>query len=197
MDVTHPTRCLTTRYAKPIVRAMTTNNIIRLPDWAERKIVGDAHEARVREEFEKRGYIVAPWGQGLLCEPIRRLLSRTKCELRWEPDLYVSDERDLFMVDCKARMSPHTRRHSISREAHVEQLKLASRRRQSLLYVFDDLTVMDVYEVAARAPRARLKLGPTGAYYLIDPELTHPFDTVFGERWPWVEDPGMRLGPAA
>ena len=89
--------------------------------------MGDAHERRVAEELALRGWNVSPWGQGVLTEAVRVALRGTESSLRWTPDLVAAKDRQVFLIDCKSRMTSRiTHRHAVERAAVTAHLQLAA-----------------------------------------------------------------------
>jgi Holliday junction resolvase len=146
-------------------------------DWASRKMVGDAHEERVRTELASRGWTVDPWGQAILSGQVRKAVSRT----RWKnfPDLVAARDGDLVAIDAKDRMSSaETGRYAISRECVSFGLQFVAAFGVPIFYVFGNLGVLTPQEVMSYG-----NIGPRGmggSYYLITGRLSHQFDDVFG-----------------
>ncbi|MFF2205531.1 hypothetical protein [Streptomyces sp. NPDC058145] len=90
--------------------------------------MGDAHERRVAEDLALRGWNVSPWGQGVLTEAVRVALRGTESSLRWTPDLVAAKDRQVFLIDCKSRMTSRiTHRHAVERAAVTAHLLFAGR----------------------------------------------------------------------
>jgi hypothetical protein len=135
------------------------------------------HEGRVANELNARGWEVALWGQGILSEEIRRVVSRT----RWKnfPDLVGAREGDLVTVDAKERMSSaETGRYAISRECVAFGLQFVAAFGVPVFYVFGNLGVLTPQEVMSYGHVGPRGMG--GSYYLINGRLAHQFDDVFG-----------------
>lgn len=148
--------------------------------WEERKAISDAHEQYVAEEFRRRLWVVAPWGQGHLPTEIRDAIYGNDYRDRYQPDLIAARDGDVVKVDCKTRMrSTDTGRFAISRHCVDAGLNLLSFGPPVFYVLGDDMRVITPSEVQAYCtvgPRAR-----GGAYYLVPEALGHPFDVVFGE----------------
>ena len=144
--------------------------------------MGDAHERRVAEELALRGWGVSPWGQGVLTEAVRVALRGTESSLRWTPDLVAAKDRQVFLIDCKSRMTSRiTHRHAVERAAVMAHLQLAAWTQLPICYVFDNLDVLTPLDV--------LMLGRTGSqpaagsgspYHLVPTRRSLAFDEVFG-----------------
>lgn len=151
--------------------------------WEQRKAVGDALETRVAEELTDRGWVTAPWGQGVLPPEIRQALSRSESRFRHFADLIAARDGDVVTIDCKDRMqSTETGRYAISRSCVSFGLQFVAAFGLPVFYVFGNLGVLTPTEVMAYAtigPRVR-----GGAYYLVNGGLAHQFDGVFGSPSP-------------
>ncbi|MEV4013106.1 hypothetical protein AB0J35_21610 [Nonomuraea angiospora] len=149
--------------------------------WQQRYDVGIKHEQYVLAELGKRGWDVAPAGQGTLPHALRQALSRTTSALRHFPDILAARAGNVVAIDAKARMpASRSRRYAISRDCLEAGLSfLALYRPIPLYYVFGDLGVTTPAEVIAY--RSIAQPHPSGAYYLVDQCRTHPFDEVFGK----------------
>lgn len=141
-----------------------------MTNWQLRKRVGDAHEQRVAQLLQRRGWDVNQWGQGVLSVPVQTALRGTDSSLRWTPDLLAARGRDIALIDCKARMtSTASRRHAVERAAVRAHLQLTAWVCLPVYYVFDDLGVLTPYDVLIRGrcgPHSHA--GSGAAYYLID-----------------------------
>lgn len=148
-------------------------------EWTERKRVGDAHEARVRDELERRGWTVAPYGQGVLPEPIRRALKTTDSAMRWDPDLVAALGSYVCLIDAKSAMRGEaTTRYNISRKALRAHLQMWALRDLPIYYVFSNLGVATAVEVMQYCRLATL--GNTSGYVSVPAGVPVPFDEVFG-----------------
>lgn len=154
------------------------SQVIALPAFAERKAIGDAHELRVRGELERCGWAVAAWGQGILTESVTAALRRTDSDLRWTPDLIAVRDGIVCLIDAKARMSTHTRRHSVSRRCLEAHLRLMALVDLPIYYVFDTLGVLTPYDIK-RFAVARIDTRFSGSTYLVHDRDARPFDSVF------------------
>ena len=136
--------------------------------------MGDAHERRVAEELALRGWDVSPWGQGVLTEAVRVALRGTESSLRWTPDLVAAKDRQVFLIDCKSRMTSRiTHRHAVERAAAWTQLPIC--------YVFDNLdilTPLDVLMLGRTGPQPAA--GSGSPYHLVPTRRSLAFDEVFG-----------------
>jgi Holliday junction resolvase len=151
--------------------------------WAERKAVGDALEARVAGLLRARGWNVDQYGQGTLSGQVRDAVRRSDSALRWMPDLIAQRGDRLVTVDCKASMSAQTRRHAIARRAVQAHALFASYFEIAVYYVFDNLGVLTPVDVLGAARPGPPGRGGSGSdYYLIGFDLDRPFDLVFGRQ---------------
>jgi hypothetical protein len=154
-----------------------------MTSFETRKRIGDAHEKRVAQEMETRGWTADQWGQAILSERVQRAVSRT----RWKnfPDLVAARDGDLVAIDAKDRMSSaETGRYAISRDCVDFGQQFTAAFGVPIFYVFGNLGVLTPSEV-----RAYGRIGPRGmggSYYLINGRLAHQFDDVFGS--PTIRD---------
>ncbi|MEU3320812.1 hypothetical protein ACGFZG_27255 [Streptomyces antibioticus] len=153
-----------------------------MPSFQQRKAVGDAHEKRVAEELALRGWDVSPWGQGVLTEAVRVALRGTESSLRWTPDLVAAKDRQVFLIDCKSRMTSRiTQRHAVERAAVMAHLQLAAWTQLPICYVFDNLDVLtplDVLILGRTGPQPAA--GSGSPYHLVPTRCSLAFDEVFG-----------------
>jgi hypothetical protein len=147
--------------------------------WSARKEIGDAHEARVHNELERRGWTVAPYGQGVLPEPIRRALKATDSAMRWDPDLVAALGTSVCLIDAKSAMrGEEAHRYTISRKALRAHLQMWALLDLPIYYVFSNLGVATAVDVMQYCRLARL--GETGGYVSLPAGVPVPFDEVFG-----------------
>lgn len=154
------------------------SNVIT-PSWEDRKAVGDAHEDRVRWELERRGWTVAPYGQGILPEQIRRALKQTDSPMRWDPDMVAANGSTVCLIDAKASMrGDDAWTYTISRKAVRAHLRMWSELDLPIVYVFSNLGVATPAEVLQFC---RLQTtGSAGGYLSFPAGLPRPFDDYFG-----------------
>lgn len=154
--------------------------------FQHRKVVGDAHEERVAEELVLRGWDVSAWGQGVLTEAVRSALRGTDSSLRWTPDLVAAKGSEIFLLDCKSRMTSRTtHRHAVERAAVMAHLQLAAWTQLPVCYVFDDLGILTPHDVLVSGrPGPHSVRGSGSAYYLVPTARSLAFDEVFGTGWP-------------
>ncbi|WP_330242110.1 hypothetical protein [Streptomyces sp. NBC_00525] len=153
-----------------------------MPSFQRRKAIGDAHEQRVTQELNRRGWHVSPWGQGIMGEPVRFALHHTTSSLRWTPDLIVAQGRQVILIDCKSCMTSQTsRRHAIERAAVNAHLQLVAWTQLPLYYVFDNLELLTPYDALGLGQEGPRTTAGSGTPYLLVP-TTHAltFDRVFG-----------------
>jgi Holliday junction resolvase len=147
--------------------------------WQERKQVGDAHERRVLNELEARGWTVAPWGQGVLPVAIQAALSQSESQWRHFPDLVAARDGEVITIDAKDQMrSGETERYAVGKRCVSFGLQFLAAFGIPVFYVFGNLGVLTPQEVSSYGtvgPRAR-----GGAYYLVNGRIAHHFDDVFG-----------------
>jgi hypothetical protein len=156
------------------------NNVATLPAYADRQAVGDAHEQRVRLELEQRGWTVAPYGQGVLPEPIRRALKTTDSPMRWDPDLVAASGSSICLIDAKAAMrGTDAWSYTVSRKALQAHLRMWTTLDLPLYYVFSNLGAATPAEVMQFCRLSRL--GNAGGYVSFPAGLPRPFDDVFGQ----------------
>jgi hypothetical protein len=147
--------------------------------WADRKLVGDAHETRVRHELEQRGWTVSAYGQGVLAEPIRRALKAADSRMRWDPDLVAAHGSSICLIDAKASMRGEDAwTYAISRKAVRAHLRMWSDLDVPIYYVFSNLGVATPAEVMQFCRLATI--GEAGGYLSFGAGLPRPFDDVFG-----------------
>lgn len=160
------------------------SGVISMSAWSERKAVGDAHEQRVREELERRGWTVSTYGQAILDERIRRALRTTNSRRRWDPDLIAANGTTIALIDAKSCMrgeDAHT--FHISRKALRAGRDLSAADDLPLYYVFANLGVATPTEIMQICRLA--SLGEAGGYLSFGSGLLRPFDDVFGvQDWP-------------
>ncbi|GAA4980490.1 hypothetical protein [Kitasatospora paranensis] len=153
-----------------------------MPSFHARKAIGDAHERRVTEELNHRGWDVSPWGQGVMGEPVRVALRSTDSFLRWTPDLIAARDGQVVLIDCKSRMTSRTSsRHAIENAAVTAHLQLVAWTRLPLYYVFDDLDILtpsDALGTGIGGPRTTA--GSGAPYLLVPADRALAFDHVFG-----------------
>lgn len=155
------------------------NNVTMLPRYADRKAVGDSHEDRVQRELTQRGWTVAPYGQGVLPEPIRRALRNTDSMMRWDPDMVAAQGSTICLIDAKASMrSEDAWSYTISRKALRAHLRMSADLDLPIYYVFSNLGVATPVEVMQFCRLA--SLGQAGGYVSFGAGLPRPFDDVFG-----------------
>lgn len=153
-----------------------------MPNWTERKEVGDGHEKRVIQALQARGWTVHACGQGTYPAPIQEALRRTRSALRQFPDLIAARGTDLVTIDAKDRMpSSHSHRYAISTATvNAGLFFTATHAPTPLYYVLGDMKVLTPAEVlhyTVHALRHR-----SGAYHLVSSHRAHPFDEVFGQE---------------
>ncbi|WP_405410854.1 hypothetical protein [Streptomyces rubiginosohelvolus] len=153
-----------------------------MPSFQNRKAIGDAHEQRVTQELNRRGWHVSPWGQGILGEPVRYALHRTSSSLRWTPDLIAAQERQVVLIDCKSRMTSQTsRRHVVERAAVTAHLQLVAWTQLPLYYIFDNLDLLTPYDALGYGQEGPRTTAGSGTPYLLVPaDQSMPFEDVFG-----------------
>jgi hypothetical protein len=153
-----------------------------MPSFQQRKDVGDAHEQRVAEELNHRGWTVDAWGQGVLSEGVRCALRGTDSALRWAPDLIAAKGRELFMIDCKSRMTSRTTsRHAVEKAAVMAHLHLVAWTQLPVCYVFDNLDVLSPHDVLMTGYTGpRTVHGSGSSYYLVPASRAFSFSEVFG-----------------
>jgi hypothetical protein len=162
--------------------------------FAARKAAGDEHEDRVREQLEKRGWTVSPYGQRILAEEIRRALKRTESPARWDPDFVVACGSTIRYVDAKGSLrGMNADLNFISRRALEAHRRLQSDRDIPVFYVFGDLGVMTPDEVLRAAEVERL--GTAGGYLSVPRDASRKLDDVFGPVHPptWGADPLFKV----
>lgn len=155
------------------------SNVTALSTWAERKAVGDPHEDRVRTELEQRGWTTAPYGQGILPEPIRRALKHTDSIMRWDPDLVAAQGSTICMIDAKSSMKGEDAwTYHVSRKAIRSHLRMWAELDLPIYYVFSNLGVATPAQVMQWCRLA--SIGEAGGYLSLPAGLPMPFDDVFG-----------------
>ncbi|MEV1315415.1 hypothetical protein AB0J14_04940 [Micromonospora arborensis] len=154
--------------------------------WAARKAVGDDHEHRIARELELRLWTVAPYGQGVLPDSIRRALGTTESQMRWDPDLVACQGSTLALIDGKCSMrgeAAHT--FTVSRKALRAHVRMWAERDLPIYYVFANMGVATPAEVLQFCRLS--SVGEAGGYVSFPAGLPRPFDEVFGpppgERW--------------
>ncbi|MEV7169324.1 hypothetical protein AB0O18_06495 [Streptomyces sp. NPDC093224] len=155
-----------------------------MPSFQQRKAVGDAHEQRIAEELTACGWVVNPWGQGVLTHPVQAALRGTGSSLRWTPDLLAAKDGRVAMIDCKSSMTSRTtRRHAIESAAVRAHLQLVAWTVLPLYYVFDSLDVLTPFDALVAGQNGPHSIAGSGAPYLFVP-TTHcrSFGSTFGSR---------------
>jgi hypothetical protein len=149
------------------------------PSFSERKAAGDGHEHRVREELERRGWTVSPYGQVVLADPIRRALQASQSRKRWDADLVAAHGSTVCLIDAKSSMRGEDAwTYHVSRKALRAGRDMAAFFDLPLYYVFANLGVATPTEVMQFC---RLTcLGEAGGYVSFGSGLLRPFDDVFG-----------------
>jgi hypothetical protein len=170
-DRFHMTARLTCPDSVATIAFMTT--------FAERLSVGDAHQSRVADELEARGYAVTAWGQAILPEVTRRTIREVWSRFRYFPDLIASRSGEIVTIDAKDCMhSNETGRYAISQACTSFGLQFTAAFGLPLYYVVGNLAVLCPTEVMSYG-----QIGPRatgGAYYLVDSRFARNFDDVFG-----------------
>ncbi|MET9438055.1 hypothetical protein [Streptomyces sp. NPDC006551] len=153
-----------------------------MPSFHRRKAIGDAHEQRVTQELNHRGWHASPWGQGVMGEPIRLALHHTTSSLRWTPDLIAAQGRRVILIDCKSRMTSQTsQRHAIERAAVTAHLQLVAWTQLPLYYVFDNLDLLTPHDALGLGQKGPRTTAGSGTPYLLVPATrASRFDDVFG-----------------
>lgn len=148
--------------------------------WQDRKKVGDAHEQRVTDELQARGWTVQRCGQGTYPPAIRHALACTDSALRYFPDLIAARNGELVTIDAKDRMpSTHSDRYAIGTATlKAGLLFTATHAPTPLYYVFGDLKVLTPSEVHHYSIHTRHR--PSGAWVLVATRKAHSFEEVFG-----------------
>lgn len=148
-------------------------------NFEQRKAVGDAHERRVCEALEARGWTASHYGQGALPPAIRAAIAASDYPIRYAPDLIAARDGDVIAIDAKNRMhSTQSDRYAIKRDCVAFGIQFLAAFGVPVFYVFGNLRVLTPTEVQSYGtlgPRAR-----GGAYYLVPGRLGHHFDDVFG-----------------
>lgn len=147
--------------------------------FSTRLAIGEDHELRVANELSHRGWSVDRWGQGTLSAHIREAIQRSDSRLRFLPDLIAARDGELVTIDCKDRIrSTDTGRYAVNRQCISFGLQMAALG-VPIFYVFGNLGVLLPTEVMSYG-----RIGPRatggGAYYLVNEQVTHHFDDVFG-----------------
>lgn len=149
------------------------------PHWHERKAVGDDLERRIREELERRGWTAAPYGQGILPDPIRRTLGSTNSNMRWDPDIIAVHGSTACLIDGKSSMRGEDARvFHLSRKALAAGLRIWIERDLPVYYVFANLGVATPAEVMQFCGLSTV--GAAGGYVTFAAGAPRPFDEVFG-----------------
>ncbi|QIK10948.1 hypothetical protein G7Z12_37670 [Streptomyces sp. ID38640] len=153
-----------------------------MPSFQDRKSVGDAHEHRVAQELLLRGWDVNTWGQAILNAAVRSALRGTNSSLRWTPDLVAAKGEQVFLIDCKHRMTSRTtHRHAVEQAAVMAHLQLAAWSQLPVCYVFDNLEILTPHDILMTGRAGPRSVNGSGsAYYLIPTTRSFPFDEVFG-----------------
>lgn len=147
--------------------------------FADRKAFGDQHEARVRQELERRGWSVAQYGQGILPGAICRALARTESAFRFDPDFVVARGSDICLIDAKSSMrGENARAYTISRKSLRAGVRKVAEVDLPLYYVFHNLGVATPHELMQFSGVS--SLGASGGYLSFGSHLPRPFDEVFG-----------------
>jgi hypothetical protein len=148
-------------------------------DFATRKKTGDEHEANVRRELERRGWVVTPGGLGTLHPDTVRALTRTDSMARNGADFVVSCGSTVRYVDAKGCLrSGHTDRLFVNRRSIAAGLRSLALDDIAWYFVFDDLGVATPAEVMKYAEIERL--GSASGYVAFPRDRTRPIDEVFG-----------------
>lgn len=148
-------------------------------DWKDRKAAGDAHEERVIQELEARGWTVSRAGSGTYKPEVQYALSRTDSRFREFPDLLAARGLDIVAIDAKDRVSSaETGRYAISRRCVAAGQLWTGSYGLPLFYVLGNLGVLTPSEVMAYGMSGPRGMG--GSYYLVNARLAHQFDDVFG-----------------
>lgn len=172
---------------------MTTTTV---STWQVQKAAGEAHEARVCYELDRRGWTVMPYGQGTWPEEIRKALHGVDSVMRHEPDIICARQGDLRLIDCKTSMrGGGAERYTVSRKAIEAHTLMLATRRLPVYYVFGNLGVLTPAEVLHLC---RLDSPwQAGAYVAVDARSPVPFDEVFGTPTDQIFDQIMRSLPKA
>lgn len=158
-----------------------TNGALRLR-------LGGSHEAAVAERLEALGWLVQPWGQGILIPEVRAALSRLSppSMWRWTPDLIAIRGRSLVLVDPKTTMRQDTPNFAIEQMALITHLIMECSFGIPIVYVFSDFTGNQVsrLRVMHRSLDAtRLINGGSGTpMVLVRKDEQLPFEKLFGVR---------------
>jgi hypothetical protein len=152
-------------------------------DWAARKAIGDAHEVRVRTELERRGWTVAPYGQGILPDEITRALGRGESRMRWDPDFVAANGSTVCLIDAKSSMrGDDAWTYTVSRKALRAHLRLWVELDIPVVYVFGNLGVATPAEVMQFCRLSTI--GEAGGYVTFPAGLPRPLDDMFGAAQP-------------
>lgn len=155
------------------------SNLITMSTWIDRKSVGDEHERRVKEELERRGWTVDPYGQGVLSEATRRALKTTDSRMRWDPDMIATQGSTIRLIDAKGAMRGEDAwTYTLSRKALRAHLRMWTELDLPIYYVFANLGVATPVEVMQFCRLA--SMGEAGGYVSFAAGLPRPFDDVFG-----------------
>jgi hypothetical protein len=118
----------------------------------DRLTVAQRHEHDVSEHLRDCGWLVAPWGQEMLSERIRKMLKMVdRTNLRWQPDIIAVRDGRLIMVDAKYE----TDRNALSpnfavEKASVDALHLLGMYARHVVYfAWRDMTATPVHDVAS------------------------------------------------
>ena len=147
--------------------------------------IGIGHEVAVTDALADRGWLVQPWGQGLIREEIRAaLVTRYPPVLwRWIPDLIAVKGKTVVLVDPKTSLRSDTPNFAIEQSALIAHQIMANLGLQ-IVYVFADLTCNEVrhLKIAHRTlDSQRLATGGSGTpFVLVRKADQRPLDDVFG-----------------
>jgi hypothetical protein len=147
--------------------------------------VGVGHEHTVADALDVRGWLVQPWGQGLIREEIRAaMVTRWPPVLwRWIPDLIAVRGRQLALVDPKTSLRSDTPNFAIEQSALIAHQIMANLGLQ-IVYVFADLSCNEVRHLKIEhrtLDSHRLTTGGSGTpYVLVRKADQRPLDDIFG-----------------
>ena len=138
----------------------------------------------MRKEFERRGWEVNDWGQGLLGPAAIAALRFSPNGMRWTPDFFVARGDATAFVDAKGSMQTVRKlrdSYLVEHSAIDAHIKLFVGMEVSVFYVFDDLKIINAID-AKRYGRLR-----KGSYrgsgtpcYSIPTQACRSLDDVFG-----------------
>lgn len=149
--------------------------------------VGVEHEHRVAAALAERGWLVQPWGQGLIREEIRAaLVTRWPPVLwRWIPDMIAVRGKTVVLVDPKTSLREDTPNFAIEQSALIAHQIMAYLGLQ-IIYVFAGMLCNDVRYLTVEhrtMDGQRLANGGSGTpYVLVRKEDQRPMDAIFGPR---------------